>query len=162
MIRVDHSALFLRGSSVIMGDDGFGPAVMEELKTGLPPDRLAAGSGVRGRIFDCLPAPATRKESFVFRGVIDSPGHEPGLPLCVDVSLLPAEQIHNPSLRRSSPINLCQDVHGHAGICIAKQTVQVALMAEESPFGSSLSGDVSPACEKIVQPLFASERTPGE
>lgn len=160
MTRVKHSALFLRRGSILMGNDGFGPAVREDLKTGLLSDKVAAGAGW-GRVFDCLPAPETRPEGYVFRGAIASPGRRSGDVLSVDVSLLPAKKIHDSSLHRSSPINLPPELQRYTGICIDILAAQVALISDETPFRSSLSGVASRAGEKILQPLFASERIPG-
>jgi coenzyme F420 hydrogenase subunit delta len=156
MARVKHSALFLRRGFIIMGDDGFGLAVTEGLKTGLLSDKVAAGTGFGGGLA-CLPAPEARPESA--HGAIDSPGRSEAL--SVDVSLVPAKKNHDFSLHRPSPINLLPELQGQKGICIDILAAQVALIPDETPVGSSLGGAVPPAGEKILQPLSVCERTPG-
>ncbi len=134
MARVKRSALFLRRGCIIMGDDGFGPAVTEELKTGLLSDKVAAGTGF-GWSFDCLPAPEARPESC--HDASDCPGRSEAL--SVDVSLVPAKKNHD-FLHRSSLINLFPELQGQTEICIDVLAAQVALIPDEPPFGSSPSG----------------------
>ncbi len=145
MVRIKRSALFLRRGFVIMGDDGFSPAVTEELKAGLLSDEVAAGTGF-GWGFACLPAPEARLESC--RGASDSPGRSEAL--SVDVSLVPAKKNQDFSPHRPFLINLFPELQGQTGICIDVLAAQVALIPDETPFGSSLGGALPPAWEKIL------------
>ena len=138
MARVKYSALFLRRGFIIMGDDGFVPAVTEGLKTGLLSDTVAAGTGL-GWGFACLPAPEARPESC--RDASDCPGRSEAL--SVDVSLVPAKKNHDFSLYRPSLINLFPKRQGRTGSCIGIDVLaaQVALIPDEkTPFGSHPSG----------------------
>ena len=157
MAQIKLSALSLGGGSVIGGDRGSAPAVRKEMKTGLLPDGAAAGAGSRGRLLGRLPAPAARLEELAVCGDIDCPGHGSAETLSVEVSLVPVYKIHDFFLHSSPPFNLLPEPPRHTGIWIdTPLAVQVALMADVFPFGPSLS----PACGKILQPLFASVRTP--
>ena len=141
-----------------MDGKGFTPSVMEVRKAGLLSDKVAAGAGWDGA-FDCPSAPETSLERFVFRGTIDSPGCSEAL--SVYVSSVPATKNHAFSLHRSSPITLLPESQRQKGICVDILAAQDALIPDETPVGSSLSGAVLPKCEKTLQPLCASERTTG-
>jgi coenzyme F420 hydrogenase subunit delta len=168
MAQVKHSTVIFGCGNVIMGDDGFGPAVIAELETRhILPDNVAAvdaGTGIREYLFDYLLAPEIRPERLIILDAVDFPDRRPGEVFSVDVSSIPAKKIHDFSLHQFPSINLLLELQEHTGISVDILAAQVEMIPEEiSPgLSSAMSAAVLSACEKILQLLSANGRTQGE
>jgi len=168
MAQVKHPTVIFGCGNVLMGDDGFGPAVIEELKTRyILPDNVTAvdaGTGIREYLFDYLLSPDTRPERLIILDAVDFPDRRPGEVFSVDVSLLPAQKIHDFSLHQFPSVNLLLELQEHTGITVDILAAQIELIPDEiSPgLSSAMTGAVSLACEKIFQLLSASGKTQGE
>ena len=168
MAQVKYTTVAFGCGNVIMGDDGFGPAVIEKLKMRyILPDNVAvvdAGTGIREYLIDYLLAPEIRPERLIILDAVDFPDRRPGEVFPVDVSLIPAKKIHDFSLHQFPSINLLLELQEHTGISIDILAAQVEFLPEEISPGLSLAmaGAVSLACETILQLLSASGRTQGD
>jgi coenzyme F420 hydrogenase subunit delta len=168
MAQVKYATVVFGCGNVIMGDDGFGPAVIEELKTRyVLPDNVAvvdAGTGIREHLIDYLLAPELRPDRLIILDAVDFPGRRPGEVFSVDVSSIPAKKIHDFSLHQFPSVNLLQELQEHTGIRVDILAAQVEFLPEEICPGlsSTMSGAVSLACGKIFQLLSASGRIQGD
>lgn len=94
--------------NAIMGDDGFGPAVVERLNSqgSLPEsvEAVDAGTGVREYLFDYLLTEEGRPETIIVLDAVDFAGKEPGEVFCIRPADIPAKKIHDfPSI--NSPLS---------------------------------------------------------
>ena len=154
--------------NVIMGDDGFGPAVIEELETHYAlPENVAVvdvGTGIREYLFDYLLSPDDRPRRLIVLDAVDFPDRRPGDVFSIDASSIPANKIHDFSLHQFPTINLLAELQKHTGISIEILAAQVESIPEEiSPgLSSAMTGAVSSACEKIVQLLSEKRKIQGD
>jgi coenzyme F420 hydrogenase subunit delta len=168
MAQVKYATVVFGCGNVIMGDDGFGPAVIEELKMRcILPDDVAvvdAGTGIREYLIDYLLAPEIRPERLIILDAVDFPDRRPGEVFSVDVSSIPAKKIHDFSLHQFPSTNLLLELQEHTGICVDILAAQVEFLPEEiSPgLSSAMAGAVSSACETILQLLSTSGKTQGD
>jgi coenzyme F420 hydrogenase subunit delta len=151
--------------NVIMGDDGFGPAVIKELEAScVLPDNVAAvdaGTGIREYLFDYLLAKENRPDRLIILDAVDFPGRRPGEVFFVETSSIPAKKIHDFSLHQFPSINLLLELQHNTGISVEILAAQIESIPEEISPGLSpaMAGAVSLACEKILQLLSVSGRT---
>jgi coenzyme F420 hydrogenase subunit delta len=165
MAQRKHSTVIFGCGNTLLGDDGFGPAVIEELKTRcvLPEDSVAldVGTGIREYLFDYLLDPVSRPERLIILDAVDFPDRIPGEVFVIDISMIPVKKIHDFSLHQFPTINLLSELQEHTGIRIDIVAAQVEFLPKEicSGLSSSMVGAVSRSCEKIVQLLSESNRT---
>ena len=151
-----------------MGDDGFGPAVIEELEAHcILPDTVAAidvGTGIREYLFDYLLAPESRPERLIILDAVDLPGRSPGEIFPLDISSIPARKIHDFSLHQFPSINLLLELQEHTGIKVNVLAAQVGWVPSEISPGMStaMAAAVRPACEKILRILSDEGETLGD
>jgi coenzyme F420 hydrogenase subunit delta len=168
MAQEKCSTIIFGCGNVIMGDDGFGPAVIEELETGcILPENVAAvdaGTGIREYLFDYLLSPDERPERLIILDAVDFSDRSPGDVFFIDITSIPAKKIHDFSLHQFPSINLLVELQKHTGIRVEILAAQVESIPEEiSPgLSSAMTGAVSSACEKIVQLLSVKRRTQGD
>jgi len=110
--------LVLAVGNPLFGDDGFGPAVAEELsRRGRVPSFAAAldvGTGVREILFDLILSPDRPKE-VVIVDALDC-GREPGEVFKVKVDEVPKIKSHDFSLHLAPSLNLLQELRDNAGV----------------------------------------------
>jgi len=168
MAQEKYSTVVFGCGNAIMGDDGFGPAVIEELEAScVLPDNVAvvdAGTGIREYLFDYLLAPESRPERLIILDAVDFPDRRPGEVFPIEVSSIPAKKIHDFSLHQFPTINLLAELQEHTGIRVDILAAQVESIPKEISPGLSavMAGAVSSACEKILQLLSVKRRTPGD
>ncbi|MDR3628913.1 MAG: hydrogenase maturation protease [Desulfocapsaceae bacterium] len=168
MTHVKNSTVIFGCGNAIMGDDGFGPAVIETLAARqLLPDAVSAvdaGTGVREYLFDYLLAPETRPGRIIILDAVDIPDRRPGEVFAIDVLSIPAQKISDFSLHQFPTINLLQELQEHTGMRVDILAAQVERIPEEISPGLSIAmaGAISVACEKILQLLSGSARTRGD
>jgi len=165
-IALPPVAIFGCGNT-LLGDDGFGPEVIERLaRLGLPPTiRLVdAGTAIRDYLFDYLLAPALRPMLLI---VVDAdPGHGAEIGLlrrCVP-DALPAGKIHDFSLHQFPTVNLLRELAAQTGIEVVLFLVGIDPPAALCAPGLSplVRAAVDQACAQIaelVAPFATSEAT---
>ena len=148
----------------IMGDDGFGPAVIDMLSSRyrLPGSVTAvdAGTAVREYLFDYLLSPEDRPHSIILLDAVDYEEREPGEVFFISPRMIPAKKVHDFSLHQFPSVNLLSELEEHTGIDVVIVAAQVECIPEQIKQGlsPSMQGAVVRACEKIVQMLSAFNR----
>jgi coenzyme F420 hydrogenase subunit delta len=147
--------LVLGCGNVLFGDDGFGPAVIERLRSDgrLPADACAmdAGTGVREILFDLvLGGPRPRK--IVIVDGVDA-GRKPGEVFRIAAGELPANKLDDFSLHQMPTSNLLKELEEHCGVSVVIVAGQVERIPEEVSMGLSpaMAGSVPEACEIVVR-----------
>ncbi|WP_457576846.1 hydrogenase maturation protease [Desulfomarina sp.] len=143
--------------NVIMGDDGYGPAVVDELHAhyDLPENTEAVdvGTCVREYLFDYLLTEEGRPDRIIILDAVDFPDRRPGEVFQIRPDSIPAKKIHDFSLHQFPTVNLLQELEENTGINILILAAQVEYIPKEIQPGLSpaMSAAVRKACEKIVQ-----------
>jgi len=159
MIYKKYSTLIFGCGNVIMGDDGYGPAVVDELNCSydLPDGTLAvdAGTCVREYLFDFLLVEEDRPERIIIVDAVDYPDCKPGEIVFITSDTIPAKKIHDFSLHQFPTVNLLQELEQHSGINVLIIGAQVESVPDEIRQGLSpaMSAAVGRTCEKIVSIL---------
>jgi coenzyme F420 hydrogenase subunit delta len=145
--------------NLIMGDDGYGPAVIERLQAGydLPEgiEAVDAGTCVREYLFDYLLTDEGRPQTIVIIDAVDFPGRQPGEVFEILPAEIPAKKIHDFSLHQFPTVNLLQELADHTGIKVLIIAAQIEFIPEEIAPGLSpaMTLAVSKTCEKLSQIL---------
>ena len=151
-----YSTVIFGCGNLIMGDDGFGPAVVEELKTKhhLPESAIAidAMTGVREYLFDYLLSEEGRPEHIIILDAVDFPERTPGDVFLIDSSAIPAKKIHDFSLHQFPTVNLLHELEEHTGIEVTIIAAQVDYIPAEIEPGlsQSMAAAVPEACEMVM------------
>ncbi len=143
--------------NILLGDDGFGPAVVERLHAAygdhLPPEAeaLDVGTSIREILFDLILSPVKPKQLIILDAVQQS-GRAPGEVFEIGVDDLPAVKIHDFSLHQFPTVNLLQELKEHTDLDIRIIAVQVRDIPEEVRPGLSppVAQAVDLACQKIL------------
>ena len=140
----------------IMGDDGFGPEVINRLLDGHPlPQGVAAvdaGTGIREYLLDYLLLEEGRPERIILLDAVDFPGKEPGAVFRIPVAAIPSEKTHDFSLHQFPTVNLLAELQEHTGIRIEILAAQVEHIPEqiEPGLSASMKKAVPVACEMVL------------
>lgn len=154
-----HSTVIFGCGNLIMGDDGFGPTVVEKLTNeyDLPEWATAidAMTGIREYLFDYLLSEEGRPTHIIILDAVDFEDREPGEVFLIDSSSIPAKKIHDFSLHQFPTVNLLHELEEHTGIKVTIIAAQAEYIPEEIEEGlsASMTKAVSEACEMIVQIL---------
>lgn len=149
----DKSILILGCGNVLIGDDGFGPAVAQRLHENfaIPQDVcvLDAGSSVREILFDTILS--ERKPSkIVIVDAIDC-GRRPGELFRLDVDALPKIKLDDFSMHQIPTSNLLRELRNLCGIEVIILACQVSGSTDEVNPG--LSEPVSKAVNEAARIL---------
>lgn len=145
--------------NVIMGDDGYGPAVVDELNSryALPEglEAIDVGTCVREYLFDYLLSEEGRPKRIIILDAVDFPDRSPGEVFQILPIDIPAKKIHDFSLHQFPTVNLLQELEQNTGIEVLILAAQIDYIPEEIAPGLSpaMSQAVTQACEKIAQIL---------
>lgn len=143
--------------NIIMGDDGYGPAVIERLGSRylLPPDLEAidAGTCVREYLFDYLLSEEDRPQQIVILDAVDFPDKEPGEVFEITPGQIPAKKIHDFSLHQFPTVNLLQELQEHTGVAVTILAAQIAYIPDEIAPGLSpaMASAVDKACVVLAK-----------
>ena len=154
-----HSTVIFGCGNLIMGDDGFGPTVVEKLTNeyDLPEWATAidAMTGIREYLFDYLLSEEGRPTHIIILDAVDFEDRKPGEVFLIDSSSIPAKKIHDFSLHQFPTVNLLQELEAHTGIKVTIIAAQAEYIPEEIEEGlsASMTKAVLEACEMIVQIL---------
>lgn len=145
--------------NVIMGDDGYGPAVVDELNDQyeLPKgvQAIDVGTCIREYLFDYLLSPESRPKRIVILDAVDFADRSPGEVFQILPGEIPAKKIHDFSLHQFPTVNLLQELEQNTGIEVLILAAQIEYIPEEIAPGlsSPMSCAVGAACEKLAQIL---------
>jgi coenzyme F420 hydrogenase subunit delta len=142
--------LILGVGNPLFGDDGFGPAVAEELeRRGRVPSFAAVldvGTGVREILFDLIISPE-RPTEIVIIDALDC-GREPGDVFKVAVDEVPKIKSHDFSLHLAPSLNLLQELRDAGGVKVTILAVQPKPIPELVTAG--LSAPVLQAVQEVA------------
>ncbi len=139
-----------------MGDDGFGPAVVDCLNAeSILPDgveAIDAMTGVREYLFDYLLSEEGRPEHIIILDAVDFEERTPGELFCIESSSIPAKKIHDFSLHQFPTVNLLQELEAHTSIRVTILAAQAEYIPAEIEPGlsKSMKSAVTRACEQIL------------
>lgn len=142
-----------------MGDDGYGPAVVDYLNAHykLPQSMSAvdAGTCVREYLFDYLLSEEDRPDQLIILDAVDFENRSPGEVFEIFPDQIPAKKIHDFSLHQFPTVNLLQELEQNTGIKVLILAAQIEYIPDEIAPGLSpaMTEAVAKACEKISQIL---------
>jgi coenzyme F420 hydrogenase subunit delta len=126
--------------NVLLGDDGFGPAVIEKLhrRRHLPDDAHAedVGTSIRGILFD-IALLDRRPERIIVLDAADQPGREPGEVFEISVDEIPERKIVDYSFHQFPTSNLLKEIQEECGVKVTVLAAQTAAKLEEVGRGLS-------------------------
>ncbi len=145
--KYEAPVLIFGCGNTLMGDDGFGPAVIECLQTchTLPASVWVedVGTSIRDILFDLLLAP--RKPKMIL--IIDAArqdGRPPGELFELPVDQIALEKVNDFSVHHFPSLNLLKELSETSGVEVRVLTVQVVCLPEEIQPG------LSPAVEAAI------------
>lgn len=130
-----YPTLVLGCGNYLLGDDGFGPAVIEELlKMGIEPEIayfMDAGSGAREIIFPLLLGP-TRVERIVIIDAVDlsERGREPGEVFMIRIEDIPSLKMDDYSMHQIPTSNMLRDLRDNSTIDVIIAVCQIESIPE--------------------------------
>jgi coenzyme F420 hydrogenase subunit delta len=134
--------------NVIMGDDGYGPAVVDRLNEcyQLPAhlEAIDVGTCVREYLFDYLLSEEDRPEKIVILDAVDFTERRPGEVFEIKPEQIPAKKIHDFSLHQFPTVNLLQELQEHTGIQVMILAAQIEHIPDE------IAPGLTPAMAKAV------------
>jgi len=142
--------------NILLGDDGFGPAVIKHLNEtcSLPQDVLAVdmGTSIRDTLFD-LTLSQNRPEWIIVVDAVDFPEKKPGEVFEIPVEKIPAKKIADFSLHQFPTVNLLADLKAHCHLNITVLVAQIKNIPDEIKPGLSrpIQQAVVEASERIMQ-----------
>ena len=152
-----NSTVIFGCGNTLMGDDGFGPAVVEKLNSdsALPKsvEAIDAMTGVREYLFDYLLSEEGRPDHIIILDAVDFEGKAPGEIFCIESSSIPAKKIHDFSLHQFPTVNLLQELETHTSIRVTILAAQAEYIPTEIEPGltESMKSAVTRACEQILR-----------
>jgi coenzyme F420 hydrogenase subunit delta len=155
--EIYHKSVLVFGcGNILLGDDGFGPAVIEHLQENyaLPEDVLAldVGTGIRELLFDLILSDK-KPDKIIIADAVDQPGRRPGEVFQMSVADLPAPKIADFSLHQFPTVNMLKELMEHTHIDILILAVQVAEIPVEIRPGLSpaVQAAIPEACRQILR-----------
>ncbi len=142
--------------NTLMGDDGFGPAVMAQLlaqyRFPLSVRVEDVGTSIRDLLFDLLLAPQ-KPEKILIIDAAQQPGRQPGELFELPVDQIGVEKVNDFSVHHFPSLNLLQDLAQTVEVRIL--TVQVSRIPEEIQPGLSpaVAAAIPRACAWVVNQL---------
>lgn len=132
--------------NMLLGDDGFGPAVAEKLHaSGVVPtwaEVIDAGTSVREFLFD-IALCEQRPELIVVIDAVDA-GRSPGEVFEISLDDIPAIKVPDYSLHQAPTSNLLRELRDHCGVEVVVIACQVGDIPSEVKMG------LTPAVEDAV------------
>lgn len=147
--------LILGCGNVLMGDDGFGPAVVQKLRQHYRlPDYAHAedvGTSVREVLFN-ITLLETRPERIIVLDAVEKPGREPGEVFQISVDEIPEKKIVDYSFHQFPTSNLLHEIQDACGVRIDIVAAQTAGKLEE--VGPGLSGPIRSAVDRAAEKVM--------
>jgi len=149
----EYECLVLGCGNPLIGDDGFGPAVIHHLeKHYFLPDFVAAidcGTSIRDILFDLLLSPQKPRKMIIV-DVTDSPNLAVGEIREIDIDQIQPEKIGDFSLHQFPTTNMLKEIKEETSIDVRIFVVQVA----------GLPAEVKPGLSEPVRSAIAPSRAP--
>ena len=152
--------LVLGCGNVLMGDDGFGPAVIRALERrhALPDDAHAedVGTSIRGILFD-IALLERRPRRIIVVDAVDKPGRRPGEVFEISVDEIPEKKLTDYSFHQFPTSNLLKEVRDRCGVEVTIVAGQTAAKLEEVHAGLSapMRSAVGRAAERVEELIRA-------
>ncbi len=141
--------------NILIGDDGFGPAVVAHLLENrvLPADVAAidVGTSIRDLLFDMVLISERPRLIFIVDSVFNS-GHPSGAIFELDVDEIPCAKVSDFSPHQFPSLNLLSELRDGAGVLVRVLAVQAGKMPEQ--VGEGLSAPVMAAVPKACEWLL--------
>lgn len=150
--------LILGCGNVLMGDDGFGPAVIQRLHQHYTlPDYAYAedvGTSIRGVLFD-ITLLDKRPEHIIVIDAVDKPNRVPGEVFEIEIDDIPETKIVDYSVHQYPTTNMLKGIQDECGVKVTIIAAQVSGSLDEVKPGLSkpIRIAVVKAAEKVVELL---------
>ena len=150
----EKTILVLGCGNILLGDDGFGPAVIQRLEEAytLPPEVLAldVGTAIRDLLFNLL-LDEKKPLKLIIVDAVDYPDRHPGEVFEIPVDGIPTQKVGDFSLHQFPTVNLLQELKEHTQIDIRIIVAQIVSIPDGVQPGLSpaVAGAVAVACERI-------------
>jgi coenzyme F420 hydrogenase subunit delta len=154
----EYECLVLGCGNPLIGDDGFGPAVIQHLeKHYFLPDSVAAidcGTSIRDILFDVLLS-SQKPRKMIIVDVTDSPGLAPGEIREIDIDQIRPEKISDFSLHQFPTTNMLKEIKEETPVDVRVLVVQVSDMPDEVKPGLSkpVQTAIRPMCERVLSEI---------
>jgi coenzyme F420 hydrogenase subunit delta len=156
MIELIHtkSQLVFGCGNPLLGDDGFGPAVIDHLeRRSTLPDRVGVmdvGTAIRDFLFDILLA-AKKPQQIIIVDAADKPGYRPGALYELPVTEIDTQKTHDFSLHQFPTTNMLHELQSATEIEVRILVVQAACIPDVVAPGLSpaVQAAVPAACDRI-------------
>jgi coenzyme F420 hydrogenase subunit delta len=151
----EKSVLIFGCGSILWGDDGFGPAVIQRLTEhyDLPDEVLAldVGTSIRDILFDLVLSDRKPQKIFIVDAV-DYPDRRPGEVFEIPVEGIPAQKTSDFSLHQFPTVNMLQELKEHSPMDIKIIVTQIDTIPEEVKPGLSpaVTNAVDAACRTLM------------
>jgi len=151
----EYDCLVLGCGNPLLGDDGFGPAVVRHLEENHSvPDTVAlidCGTSIREILFDILLS-SQKPRKIIIVDVTDTTDLEPGEIREIDVDQIRPEKISDFSLHQFPTTNMLKEIKEQTLIDVRVLVVQVAGLPSEVKPGLSdpVRAAILPMCERIL------------
>lgn len=147
---IKHKRILVIGcGNVLIGDDGFGPAVIKYLSENSPvPEDVGlvdAGTGIRALLFNIILS-QSRPEKIIIVDAIDV-GRKPGEVFEVSLENIPAIKSDDFSMHQIPTSNMLRELRDECKVAVEVIAVQVQALPNEVKSG--LSAPVSEAVKKV-------------
>ncbi len=130
---LNKEILILGCGNPLLGDDGFGPAVIERLEKVYSPEGsiglLDAGTSIRDLLFDLLLSKKSPKSIYIIDAV-DTPGKNPGDIFPVQVDQIPENKVSDYSLHQFPTTNMLKELTDSTRIDLYLWAVQIEKIPE--------------------------------
>lgn len=158
----EYDCLVLGCGNSLIGDDGFGPAVIQYLEQHYRlPDAVATidcGTSIRDILFDILLSPQ-KPGKMIIVDVTDSPGMAPGDIREIDVDQIRPEKMSDFSLHQFPTTNMLKEIKDETPVDVKVFVAQVSGMPSEVKPGLSdpLRAAIAPMCERILAEIGSTQ-----
>lgn len=153
--RYEAPILVFGCGNTLMGDDGFGPAVVQHLNRcyALPASVWVedVGTSIRDILFDLLLAPQKPKLILIIDAAKQD-GRRPGELFQLAVGEIAVDKVNDFSVHHFPSLNLLQELSETAGVEVQVLTVQVLRLPEEIHAGLSdaVAAAIPAACDWVL------------
>ena len=152
----EKECLVLGCGNPLLGDDGFGPAVVERLVSAyrLPEHAgcIDAGTAVRDILFDILLA-AKKPSSIIIIDAADVEGKKPGEIFEIDVDQVNPAKIHDFSLHQFPTTNMLKELKTETEVDVRILVTQTSAIPDTVAPGLSEAVEraIDPMCRRIIE-----------
>jgi coenzyme F420 hydrogenase subunit delta len=127
--------------NMLLGDDGFGPAVIAELEQSNHMSTSVhledVGTGIREFLFDYILDTNLAPDHLIILDAVDFAERKPGEVFTITPDAIPAKKIHDFSLHQFPTVNLLQELSQYAGINVHILAAQIKHIPNEIAPGLS-------------------------